>query len=187
MIRVSSRARTHIRFPREPICLPIARHGLRTPFDTYERTFCYRTVRPIGSSIPGRRTRRQLNSLFTQDARIRSNLSRLVHLRGKLPSPTQISYFSNKRIVSRCKSFACAILTRYSRLDESRIFPPDISSGEKRIEKFSESLDHRRLQSTFFHLFRLKRNGTEENIRFESWLRSRHKYVAELAEILIYL
>lgn len=70
---------------------------------------------------------------------------RLVHLRGKLPSPTQISYFSNKRIVSRCKSFACAILTRYSRLDESRIFPPDISSGEKkRIEKFSESLDHRR-------------------------------------------
>lgn len=42
-------------------------------------------------------------------------------------------------------------------------------------------------QSTFFHLFRLKRNGTEENIRFESWLRSRHKYVAELAEILIYL
>lgn len=113
---------------------------------------------------------------------------RLVHLRGKLPSPTQISYFSNKRIVSRCKSFVCAILTRYSRLDESRIFPPDISSGEKkRIEKFSESLDHRRLQSTFFHLFRLKRNGTEENIRFESWLRSRHKYVAELAEILIYL
>lgn len=86
---------------------------------------------------------------------------RLVHLRGKLPSPTQISYFSNKRIVSRCKSFACAILTRYSRLDESRIFPPDISSGEKkRIEKFSESLDHRRpIYFLPFIPFETERNG----------------------------
>lgn len=94
---------------------------------------------------------------------IKSFLSncRLVHLRGKLPSPTQISYFSNKRIVSRCKSFACAILTRYSRLDESRIFPPDISSGEKkRIEKFSESLDHRRpIYFLPFIPFETERNG----------------------------
>lgn len=161
MIRVSSRARTHaLGFQGNPFAFRLlgtvyVRHS------TYERTFCYRTVRPIGSSIPGRRTRRQLNSLFTQDARIRSNLSRLVHLRGKLPSPTQISYFSNKRIVSRCKSFACAILTRYSRLDESRIFPPDISSGEKkRIEKFSESLDHRRpIYFLPFIPFETERNG----------------------------
>lgn len=39
--------------------------------------------------------------------------------------------------------------------------------------------NHRRpAQSTFFHLFRLKRNGTERKKISESWLRSRHKYVA---------
>lgn len=118
----------------------------------------------IGSSIPGRRTR---TIKFPFHARRADSIKsfpsncRLVHFRGKLPSPTQISYFSNKRIVSRCKSFACAILTRYSRLDESRIFPPDISSGEKkRIEKFSESLDHRRpIYFLPFIPFETERNG----------------------------